>query len=305
MSAAAGPYAGLDRFDARKRVVADLEAQGLLVKVDDHALSVGVCDRCKTVVEPRVSTQWFCKMRPLADAGVGSGGARPDQDCARQPAQDFYRLDGQYSRLVHLAPTLVGTPHSDLALRHCGGMTPARDSRVAIVGGRARARQPARKMREMRRREARARSGRAGHMVQLGALAVFHTGLARRYAGHASVLSDDAADQRLRHSLFLGCTDGHALLASRSWENAGGADSLSHALPALAGSRRAGTKDVQDARERGGPAGMDGKARHRRTALHPGHQSGARNGYRAERRGRRSGPAPLPTRSGTRRDSYS
>ena len=65
----AGAYAGLDRFEARKRVVADLESQGLLVKVEDHTHAVGVCDRCKTVVEPRVSMQWFCKMRPLADAG--------------------------------------------------------------------------------------------------------------------------------------------------------------------------------------------------------------------------------------------
>jgi valyl-tRNA synthetase len=55
----AGAYLGLDRYEARKRVLADLEAQGLLVAVKDHANSVGKCDRCKTVVEPRLSTQWF------------------------------------------------------------------------------------------------------------------------------------------------------------------------------------------------------------------------------------------------------
>ena len=70
MTAAAGPYAGLDRFEARKRVVADLEASGSLVKIEDYALSVGKCDRCKTVVEPLVSTQWFVKTKPLAEKAI-------------------------------------------------------------------------------------------------------------------------------------------------------------------------------------------------------------------------------------------
>ena len=67
MSAAAGKYAGLDRFEARARVLEDLKALGLLVKIDDITHSVGVCDRCKSEIEPRISTQWFCKMRPLAE----------------------------------------------------------------------------------------------------------------------------------------------------------------------------------------------------------------------------------------------
>ncbi|HMD32568.1 MAG TPA: class I tRNA ligase family protein, partial [Candidatus Acidoferrales bacterium] len=67
MNAGAGAYAGLDRFEARKRVVADLAAQGLLERIEDHKHSVGVCQRCKTVVEPRLSIQWFCKMKPLAE----------------------------------------------------------------------------------------------------------------------------------------------------------------------------------------------------------------------------------------------
>jgi valyl-tRNA synthetase len=70
MTAAAGPYQGLDRFEARKRVVADLEAQGLLVKIEPHKLSVGKCQRCKTVVEPLVSKQWFVKMKPLAEPAI-------------------------------------------------------------------------------------------------------------------------------------------------------------------------------------------------------------------------------------------
>ena len=67
INAAGGPYTGLDRYAARKRVVADLEEQGLLAGIKDHVNNVGHCDRCKTVVEPRLSTQWFIKIQPLAD----------------------------------------------------------------------------------------------------------------------------------------------------------------------------------------------------------------------------------------------
>jgi len=65
-----GAYTGLDRYVARKRIVGDLEEQGLLVGVKDHTNNVGHCDRCKTVVEPRLSTQWFIKIQPLADKAI-------------------------------------------------------------------------------------------------------------------------------------------------------------------------------------------------------------------------------------------
>ena len=70
--ASAGAYAGLDRFDARKRMVADLEAEGLLAATADHALSLGKCQRCATVIEPRISAQWFVKIAPLAQAAVAA-----------------------------------------------------------------------------------------------------------------------------------------------------------------------------------------------------------------------------------------
>ena len=66
MTAEAGPYVGLDRFEARKRVVADLEKIGALEKIEPHVLPIGKCDRCGTVVEPLVSTQWFVKTKPMA-----------------------------------------------------------------------------------------------------------------------------------------------------------------------------------------------------------------------------------------------
>jgi valyl-tRNA synthetase len=67
MNQNAGAYAGLDRFAARKRVLHDLREQGFLVAEKDYALAIGKCDRCGTVIEPRLSEQWFIKIKPLAD----------------------------------------------------------------------------------------------------------------------------------------------------------------------------------------------------------------------------------------------
>jgi len=67
---AAGPYSGLDRYEARKRVLADLSSQGLLESETRHKLSVGVCQRCNTVVEPRLSPQWFVRIEPLAKRAI-------------------------------------------------------------------------------------------------------------------------------------------------------------------------------------------------------------------------------------------
>jgi valyl-tRNA synthetase len=68
----AKPYAGMTRFDARKKVVADLEEQGLLVKIDEHPHAVGHCYRCDTIIEPYLSTQWFVKMKPLAELAIAA-----------------------------------------------------------------------------------------------------------------------------------------------------------------------------------------------------------------------------------------
>jgi valyl-tRNA synthetase len=65
-----GAYAGLDRYEAREKVLHDLEQRGLLAGTKDHALAIGKCDRCKTIVEPRLSTQWFVKIQPLADRAI-------------------------------------------------------------------------------------------------------------------------------------------------------------------------------------------------------------------------------------------
>ena len=70
ITAAGGAYQGLDRFKAREKIVEDLEAQGLLVKVESLANSVGRCERCSTIVEPLLSTQWFVKIKPLAEPAI-------------------------------------------------------------------------------------------------------------------------------------------------------------------------------------------------------------------------------------------
>jgi valyl-tRNA synthetase len=70
MTAAAGPYAGLDRFECRRRIVEDLTASGALVGVDDHRHAVGHCYRCRTVIEPYLSKQWFVRAKPLADPAI-------------------------------------------------------------------------------------------------------------------------------------------------------------------------------------------------------------------------------------------
>ena len=68
----AGPYVGQDRYEARKNLLADLEKEGLLVKTEPHTHALGHCERCDAVIEPRISTQWFVKIAPLADAAMAA-----------------------------------------------------------------------------------------------------------------------------------------------------------------------------------------------------------------------------------------
>ncbi len=65
-----GKYEGMDRYEARKQIVADLESEGYLIRVEDHRHNVGGCYRCSTTVEPLMSRQWFVKMQPLADPAI-------------------------------------------------------------------------------------------------------------------------------------------------------------------------------------------------------------------------------------------
>ena len=66
----AGKYANADRFECRNALVADLEKEGLLVKIEPYTYSINHCERCDTIIEPRISTQWFVKTKPLAEVAI-------------------------------------------------------------------------------------------------------------------------------------------------------------------------------------------------------------------------------------------
>ena len=72
MNEAAGPYAGLDRYECRRRILKDLAAGGFLVRVEDISHAVGQCYRCGTVIEPALSRQWFVRMKPLAEPAIAA-----------------------------------------------------------------------------------------------------------------------------------------------------------------------------------------------------------------------------------------
>jgi valyl-tRNA synthetase len=137
MNANAGVYAGTDRFEARKRIVADLESQGLLVKVEEHTHAVGVCARCKTVIEPRVSMQWFCKMRRLADAAIDALEAGHVRIVPEIPHRKVFTDWLTNIRDWCISRQLWWGHRIPIWHCPCGGITPARDSQVAIVDGRA------------------------------------------------------------------------------------------------------------------------------------------------------------------------
>ncbi len=72
MNAQAGPYEGMDRYECREAIVADFEKEGLLLRIEPHHHTVGHCERCDTVIEPRISTQWFVRTKPLAEKAIAA-----------------------------------------------------------------------------------------------------------------------------------------------------------------------------------------------------------------------------------------
>ena len=139
MNGNAGAYAGLERFAARGRIVNDLKEQGLIESVKEHIHAVGTCDRCKALVEPRISTQWFMKMKPLAEP-------------AKQVVRDgllHVTPDNQRTILLNWLENIRDWCISRqlwwghrIPIWHCADckeMVPALDSKVEIVEGHARA----------------------------------------------------------------------------------------------------------------------------------------------------------------------
>ena len=116
MNGEGGPYAGQDRLDAARRDLERLEEDGLLARVEPYSHSVGHCQRCGTIVEPRVSTQWFVKIKPLADPAIARGAGRRIRFVPERFSEGLLQLDGEHPRLVHLAAAVVGPPYSGVVL---------------------------------------------------------------------------------------------------------------------------------------------------------------------------------------------
>ena len=211
MSEAAGKYAGprpLRRARANRRRPARSWACSKASKEHTHA--VGVCDRCKSDSRAAHLDAVVLQDEAARRAREGSRAATDLIEVVPDNQRTILlQLARKYSRLVHLAPALVGPPHSDLALRRLqGNGSGARFARRNCRRPRAR-RQRARQMPEVRRREAHAGYRRARHLVQLRPVAVFHARLARRHRRPAHVLPHQPADQRLRHSVLLGRAHDH------------------------------------------------------------------------------------------------
>jgi valyl-tRNA synthetase len=144
MNADAGKYAGLDRFVARARVIADLEGLGLMDKITEHTHNVGTCDRCKAIVEPRLSTQWFMKMKPLADEAkkAVTGEFGPGAEIEVVPDNQRTILLQWFENIRDWCISRQLWWGHRIPIWHCAGckeMVPATNSDVEIVDGHARA----------------------------------------------------------------------------------------------------------------------------------------------------------------------
>ena len=165
MNENAGAYAGLDRFAARKKIVEDLKAQGLLEKMTDHTNAIGICERSQTIVEPRVSTQWFCSDEGRWRSRRLRRWRRGDIQIIPENRREEYLnwmgniRDWTLSRQLwwgHRIPAWYcrRMRGDDCGAGGSGEVCEVRIGRIA------------------------AGSGRAGYVVQLGAVAVFDDGLA-------------------------------------------------------------------------------------------------------------------------------
>jgi valyl-tRNA synthetase len=144
MNADAGKYAGLERFVARARVIADLEELGLMEKVTEHTHNVGTCDRCKAIVEPRLSTQWFMKMKPLADEAKKAVEGEFGDAAKIEVVPDNQRtiLLQWFENIRDWCISRQLWWGHRIPIWHCAGckeMVPATNSNVEIVDGHARA----------------------------------------------------------------------------------------------------------------------------------------------------------------------
>ena len=190
MNTAAGAYAGMDCDEGRKAVLRDLEAQGLLENTQPHRHAVGVCSRCDTVLEPMLSVQWFVRVKPLADKAIA---AVRDGRTTFHPKfweNTYFNWmenihDWCISRQLWWGHRIPAYDCGD-----CGHTTVVSTSAI--------------KLRALRIDQPGPGGRRARYLVQLGPVALFDFGMARRHARPAPLLSHDLASDRLRYHLLLG-----------------------------------------------------------------------------------------------------
>ena len=122
-----GRTAGWTALIARKKIVEDFEREGVLLKTEDYPHMVGHCYRCKTIVEPNLSLQWFVKTKPLAERAIEAVKDGRTRIIPSPLGEDLFRMDGEYPGLVYLPADLVGPPDSCLVLRAMREVIVAKD----------------------------------------------------------------------------------------------------------------------------------------------------------------------------------
>ncbi len=145
MNEQAGAYQGLDRYEARLRIIDDLKAQGLLQKTEPYRHGVGLCDRCKTPVEPRISVQWFCKMNDPANSLAGPAMQAVRDGIIKVVPEQYGRIYLDWMERIYdwcISRQLWWGHRIPVWHCACGGLTPAKDSRVEVVDGRPQAASP-------------------------------------------------------------------------------------------------------------------------------------------------------------------
>jgi valyl-tRNA synthetase len=205
MNENAGPYAGLSRYAARERVLEDLRQQKFMVGEKDYTIAIGKCDRCGTVVEPRLSMQWFIKIKPLADRAtevVENGEITIVPENYKQIYLNWMHNihDWCISRQLwwgHRIPAwhcrcgeIIVAREAPAKCSKCGASSSSRIRTCWTPGFRP-------------------------------AAAFYHAGLAGEDAGPGSFLSDYPVDYRLRNPVFLGRTHDHVRLPLHAGPPAG------------------------------------------------------------------------------------
>ena len=245
-------YRGLDRFEAREKIVADLEAAGLIARIEPHEHVLPYGDRSDTVIEPWLTDQWYADADALAGPAVAAVEEGRTQFVPKRWEKTFFEW------MRNIQPWCISRQlwwgHQIPAWYGPDGQHLRRDDRGRGAGG---GHGPL-----WQGGGADARPGRPRHLVLLGAVAVLDARLARAHARARALLPDRRPGDELRHHLLLGRAD------DDDGAEVHGRGALPHRLHPRPGARRTRPEDVQEQGQRHRPLGP-GRALWRRcAALH-------------------------------------